>query len=43
MNVALITNDFLPIRGGITNVLVNVSRNLTEFGGTVYVFNNFEI
>ena len=39
MNVALITNDFLPIRGGITNVLVNVSSNLTEFGDTVYIFN----
>ncbi len=39
MNIALITNDFLPIKGGITNVMLNVSKNLTELGDKVYVFN----
>ena len=39
MRIALITNDFLPKKGGITNVMVNVSKNLTELGETVFVFN----
>ena len=39
MNIALITNDFLPISGGITNVMVNLSNKLTEEGEKVYVFN----
>ena len=39
MNIALITNDFLPFRGGITNVMVNVSKKLTELGEKVFIFN----
>ena len=39
MNIALITNDFLPISGGITNVMVNLSKNLTEQGEKVFIFN----
>ena len=39
MNIALITNDFLPDRGGITNVMVNISKNLTEQGENVFIFN----
>ena len=39
MKIALITNDFLPMMGGITNVMINVSNNLTKFGETVYLLN----
>jgi len=39
MNIALITNDFLPISGGITNVMVNLSKNLTEKEEKVFIFN----
>jgi len=39
MNIALITNDFLPISGGITNVMLNLSKNLTEQGEKVFIFN----
>jgi len=40
MKIALITNDFLPKTGGITNVMVNVSEKLTELKEKVYVFNS---
>jgi len=40
MKIALITNDFLPKTGGITNVMVNVSDKLTELKEKVYVFNS---
>lgn len=39
MNIALITNNFIPNKGGIANVIINVSSKLTELGETVYVFN----
>ena len=39
MNIALITNNYLPNKGGITNVMVNVHKYLTEFGEKVIVFN----
>lgn len=39
MNIALITNNFLPKTGGITNVMVNVSGKLKKFGENVYIFN----
>ena len=39
MKIALITNDFLPKKGGITNVIVNVGRKLTELGEKVFIFN----
>ncbi|MFX1444610.1 MAG: glycosyltransferase family 4 protein [Promethearchaeota archaeon] len=39
MNIALITNDFLPIRGGITNVMINLSKKLTEQGEKIFIFN----
>lgn len=39
MNIALITDDFLPSSGGITNVLVNVSKRLNKKGDSVYVLN----
>ncbi len=39
MNIALITDDFLPSKGGITNVIVNVSKNLTKNGEKVLIFN----
>ena len=39
MNIALITNDFLPISGGITNVMVNLSNKLNEQGEKVFIFN----
>ncbi|MFX1393585.1 MAG: glycosyltransferase family 4 protein [Promethearchaeota archaeon] len=39
MNIAIITNNFLPKYGGITNVLVNIKRKLTKLGEKVYVFN----
>jgi len=39
MNIALITNNFLPKMGGITNVMVNITKNLREKGEKIYVFN----
>ena len=39
MKIALVTNDFLPRKGGITNVMVNVSSKLRELGEKVLVFN----
>ena len=39
MNIALITNNYLPNKGGITNVMVNIHKYLTEFGEKVIVFN----
>jgi phosphatidylinositol alpha-1,6-mannosyltransferase len=39
MKIALITNNFLPKTGGITNVMVNVSKKLTELGENVSVLN----
>lgn len=39
MKIALVTNDFLPKKGGITNVIVNVGRKLTELGEKVFIFN----
>ena len=39
MKVALITNNFLPKTGGVTNVMVNVSGKLTKLGEKVYVYN----
>jgi glycosyltransferase involved in cell wall biosynthesis len=39
MNIALITNNYLPNKGGITNVMVNVHKYLTEFGEKVIVLN----
>jgi phosphatidylinositol alpha-1,6-mannosyltransferase len=39
MRIALITNNFLPNTGGITNVMVNVSNKLIELGEKVYVLN----
>ena len=39
MKIALITNNYLPNKGGITNVMVNVHKYLTEFGENVIVFN----
>ena len=39
MNIALITNNFLPKTGGITNVMVNVSGKLKKLGENVYIFN----
>ena len=39
MNIALITNNYIPNKGGITNVMVNVHKYLTEFGEKVIVFN----
>ncbi|MFW9898235.1 MAG: hypothetical protein ACFFDO_03125, partial [Candidatus Thorarchaeota archaeon] len=39
MRIALITNNFLPKTGGITNVMVNVSGKLKELGEKVSVLN----
>lgn len=39
MRIALITNNFIPNKGGIANVMLNVSSILTELGEKVYVFN----
>ena len=39
MNIALITNNFLPNTGGITNVMVNVSGKLKKLGENVYIYN----
>ena len=39
MKIALITNNYLPKKGGITNVMVNVSAKLTELGESVSVLN----
>ena len=39
MRIALITNDFIPNIGGITNVMINISKKLTKMGENVYVFN----
>jgi len=39
MRIALITNNFIPNKGGIANVMLNVSNILTELGEKVYVFN----
>ena len=36
MRIALITNNFLPKKGGITNVMVNVSGKLKELGKNKY-------
>ena len=39
MNIALITNNFLPKKGGIANVMINITKNLGEKGEKIYVFN----
>ncbi|MHA1147598.1 MAG: glycosyltransferase family 4 protein [Promethearchaeota archaeon] len=40
MNIALITDDFLPHTGGITNVMVNVSKFLKMDGEKVFILNS---
>ncbi|MFX1258417.1 MAG: glycosyltransferase family 4 protein [Promethearchaeota archaeon] len=39
MRIALITNDFIPNIGGVTNVMINISKKLTKMGENLYVFN----
>ncbi len=40
MNIALITDNYLPTLGGVSNVMVNIRRNLGKLGEQVLVFNN---
>ncbi len=40
MNVALITDNYIPKLGGIKTIMVNVRNKLTELGEHVYVFNS---
>ena len=40
MNIALMTNDYYPVIGGITTTLVNVSEKVRELGNNVYILNN---
>jgi phosphatidylinositol alpha-1,6-mannosyltransferase len=40
MNIALITDNFVPKLGGIKTIMVNIRNNLIELGENVYVFNS---
>ncbi|MHA1273758.1 MAG: glycosyltransferase family 4 protein [Promethearchaeota archaeon] len=40
MNIALITDDYLPNTGGIANTNVNIRDGLLKLGEKVFVFNN---
>ena len=40
MKIALITDNYLPTLGGVSNVMINIQRNLNLLGEKVLVFNN---